>query len=640
MIAISAVMGSVAYAGTITGDDATVYNVATNGTETGATANTIATYQATEAAIETAWNNAEAWIGQELGYDTTTTDAHTALHAAGFTANDFLGAVTENKTAIAGKQDALTTEQLAAANSGITADKVSTYDGYATSKQDALTTTQLAAANSGITADKVSTYDGYATSKQDALTTTQLAAANSGITADKVSTYDGYATSKQDALTTGQLAAVNSGITADKVSTYDGYATSKQDTLTTEQLAAVNSGITAELVGQITTNKNDINTINNNINVASNGNYITAGKNVAANLGALDTQVKANADNIGNLTYANNAAVNYNAIAANTNLTTAVSQIASNIGAAATGTNGNVLANNTVNANLDRIDSNMGNLSAITNNAFGGTNTNITGAVNALATNVANGMGGTFATNGTWSATIVNNGAVKYQNNVAATSLMGAVNQVASNIGTAVTSTNVVGLTNTVNQNLTAIDTVIGDYHNVANTNGNLSGTDLTADLDMIDTVIGNRAALTSSNAAINNAVATDLSTAFNTTGNLIGDMDFTGTNYVSAATSLSDAVRGLDTSLRDVEHNMHKIEYNMKSGLAAMSALSALVPNARDCGNTQVSVGTGVYSDRVGVALGGFHYFNDHVLMNLGASYGGTKDWAFRAGVTFGIGM
>ena len=249
-------------------------------------------------------------------------------------------------------------------------------------------------------------------------------------------------------------------------------------------------------------------------------------------------------------------------------------------------------------------------------------------------------MGGTFAADGTWSATIVNNGAVKYQNNVSATNLMGAVNQVASNVGTAVTSTNVVGLTYTVNQNLTAIDTVIGDYHNVANTNGNLSGNDLTSDLDMIDAVIGNRMALTSSNTAINNAVATDLSTAFNTTGNLIGDMDFSGTKYISAATSLSDAVRSLDANIRDVEHDIHKVEYSMKSGLAAMSALSALLPNARDCGNTQLSVGTGIYSDRVGVALGGFHYFNDHVLMNLGASYAGTKDWAFRAGVTFGLGM
>ena len=69
--------------------------------------------------------------------------------------------------------------------------------------------------------------------KQDKLSDTQLNAVNSGITADKVSTYDGYATTiagKQDKLSTAQLGAVNSGITAAKVGTYDGYA-SKISTL-------------------------------------------------------------------------------------------------------------------------------------------------------------------------------------------------------------------------------------------------------------------------------------------------------------------------------------------------------------------------------------------------------------------------
>ena len=63
--------------------------------------------------------------------------------------------------------------------------------------------------------------------KQDKLNDTQLAAVNSGITATKVGTYDGYATTiagKQDKLSTAQLGAVNSGITAAKVGTYDGYA--------------------------------------------------------------------------------------------------------------------------------------------------------------------------------------------------------------------------------------------------------------------------------------------------------------------------------------------------------------------------------------------------------------------------------
>lgn len=69
--------------------------------------------------------------------------------------------------------------------------------------------------------------------KQDKLSDTQLAAVNSGITEDKVSTYDGYANTiagKQDKLTTAQTNAVNSGITTEKVKAYDGYA-SKISTL-------------------------------------------------------------------------------------------------------------------------------------------------------------------------------------------------------------------------------------------------------------------------------------------------------------------------------------------------------------------------------------------------------------------------
>lgn len=76
-----------------------------------------------------------------------------------------LGTVITAHQDISGKQDKLTADQLSAVNSGITADKVSTYDGYATTiagKQDKLSTAQLGAVNSGITAAKVGTYDGYA----------------------------------------------------------------------------------------------------------------------------------------------------------------------------------------------------------------------------------------------------------------------------------------------------------------------------------------------------------------------------------------------------------------------------------------------------------------------------------------------
>ena len=99
------------------------------------------------------------------------------------------------KIDISGKQDKLSDAQMAAANSGITAEKVTKYDGYESTingKQEQLTTSQLAAANSGITSDKVATYDGYATGKQNTLNATQLSAVNSGIDSTKVTKYNGY----------------------------------------------------------------------------------------------------------------------------------------------------------------------------------------------------------------------------------------------------------------------------------------------------------------------------------------------------------------------------------------------------------------------------------------------------------------
>lgn len=89
-----------------------------------------------------------------------------------------------------------------------------------TGKQDKLNDTQLAAVNSGITATKVGTYDGYATTiagKQDKLSTTQLGAVNSGITSGKVTTYDGYASkistleSKPGLDKVGTVTSVNAG---------------------------------------------------------------------------------------------------------------------------------------------------------------------------------------------------------------------------------------------------------------------------------------------------------------------------------------------------------------------------------------------------------------------------------------------
>lgn len=89
-------------------------------------------------------------------------------------------------------------------------------------------------ANSVPTSHAVKTYaDAELAKKQDKLSTAQMNAVNSGITASKVAAYDGYANGKQDKLTEAQLNAVNSGITGAKVAKYDAYATNKQNILNT-----------------------------------------------------------------------------------------------------------------------------------------------------------------------------------------------------------------------------------------------------------------------------------------------------------------------------------------------------------------------------------------------------------------------
>ena len=91
-----------------------------------------------------------------------------------------VGYLTEHQD-ISGKQDTLTTAQLMAADSGITEEKVATYDSYGSiivQKQNTLTSAQLSAANSGITADKVYTYNTFE--------------ANINNKADKATTLSGY----------------------------------------------------------------------------------------------------------------------------------------------------------------------------------------------------------------------------------------------------------------------------------------------------------------------------------------------------------------------------------------------------------------------------------------------------------------
>ena len=78
-------------------------------------------------------------------------------------------------------------------------------------------------------------------------------------------------------------------------------------------------------------------------------------------------------------------------------------------------------------------------------------------------------------------------------------------------------------------------------------------------------------------------------------------------------------------------------MDKQMKSGFASMAAVAGLKPNARACNDTQIAIGGGYYRGTAGVALGGFHYVNDNLMLNLGAGYAGNQSATVSGGLTFG---
>ncbi len=306
-------------------------------------------------------------------------------------------------------------------------------------------------------------------------------------------------------------------------------------------------------------------------------------------------------------------------------------------------------------------------------------------SLTSYAANNAAALGGSFNDAGTWAGTVTAGAAVNY-GETTHNSVLNAVNQVASNIGTAVQGTNGnVVATNTVNQNLDLIDSKIGDLATLKTENKNLtngtatapttivealnnvdatlgtihgladklgdahqgnlaSGTTVEDHLTAVDAAIGNRAEVNSANAQINEAAKKDVASALRATGNAIGDTNFQSSHYLKKAPDLTSAVRTLDSEVNRLDNQVGRLDKRvtnldneMRAGFASVAALTGLVPGSREMGDTQISLGTGMYQDRVGFALGAYHYVNDNVLLNAGASYGGTESTIVKGGVTFG---
>ena len=247
-----------------------------------------------------------------------------------------------------------------------------------------------------------------------------------------------------------------------------------------------------------------------------------------------------------------------------------------------------------------------------------------------------------------------------------------AIGQVSNNIGaasgtgydlddfagrTSIVANNGVASANTVNQNIVALNETIGDMktdlHSTytagavtgnAITNGGQSPVYTVVDaLNNIDATLGTIHGLKAKMAAQgkdygNLADGTTVEEHIVSVDAAIGDRSqFGSSNYMTQSAPVADAMMALDNNLARVENRVHKLDRSMKSGFAAAAAMAGLVPNARAAGDTQVSLGAGTYHGRSGMALGGFHYLNDNVLLNVGASYAGSNSTTFKAGVTFG---
>ena len=395
----------------------------------------------------------------------------------------------------------------------------------------------------------------------------------------------------------------------------------------------------------------------------------------------ISTAVAKIGDEIGTQAYSNTASVNYNAIAANTDLTTAVSQVSSNIGAAANGSKGNISGSDSVNANLDSLDTAIGDRTSFSTTAAvdyttaGLNNKDMVGAVSQVASNIGapitsvqDRTKGKIDAGNTVNANIaaldaaIGADVTKTYNGVATSNAINenidAINATIGNMDTDLHKTYVAGasignaLTNggqstpaTVVESLNNIDATLGTIHGlktkIQTTNPDAgtnlaSGTTVENHLTTLDASIGNRTALGSKNAAINTGTATSVAAGLKATGDAIGDMNFSSTRYASGSQDLSSAIRSLDSNIYRIDREVSDLKHDFKSGMASMAAMTALVPNARSCGDTSLSLGTGAYDGHTAMAIGGFHYLNDNLLLNAGVAWGNTDDLAYRMGVTF----
>lgn len=279
----------------------------------------------------------------------------------------------------------------------------------------------------------------------------------------------------------------------------------------------------------------------------------------------------------------------------------------------------------------------------------------VASAISSLSQNVETATGGTFA-GAVWTGAVDADKDVDYTYSPAATAtatagyhdIMSAVSQVASNVGAATTvAFNNVTDDNTVNANIDALNRKVGNMNNIGYGYKNLSnGTTTQPDtvveaLRNIDASMGTihglaakleKAGTYQGNLAEGTTVEQHLTALDSAIGNRA---NFNKMHYTQGSKTVVDAIGKLDTKLNSVDHDVRTLRHHFQSGMASAAALSALVPNARAHGNTQLSVGTGMYHGHGAMAVGGFHWFTDNILFNTGIAWD-DNEATYRMGVTY----
>ena len=193
-------------------------------------------------------------------------------------------------------------------------------------------------------------------------------------------------------------------------------------------------------------------------------------------------------------------------------------------------------------------------------------------------------------------------------NNIDAT--LGQIHGLAAKVGVENGSMNL-GQNTTVEEHLTALAGSIGNRTSYTEQNVIKNNESVAKSLDALDMAVGDVSKLQG--------------TAFANAGNLS-----------DAVVQIDDKLQNLDGRVESVEHDLKDVHHELRRGMASMAAMSALVPNSRSTGKTSLSLGTGAYSGHAAVALGGFHYLTDNLMLNAGAAWSNSRDAVYRVGVTY----